>query len=136
MAEQVKEPRPVKSWIAIGFVLMAVYLAALGGGTVYGFMKDAESDRRLEQLVEANVRNAVIAKARVCVNSHERTVQIRAAINITPEALVEVSGADAEPGEVDAFLDVIQRRVDATFKTPACDLKQAQSSLADLGVEP
>lgn len=117
-----------------GFVGMAVYLLALGGGATYAILDGRAKSADIAALVEANRRNAEIAEAQGCVNSHARIGQIRAAIGIVPDAIVEVAN-DADPAEIDAFLAAIQTRVDATIVTPGCDLPAAEATLERLGAD-
>lgn len=119
-------------WMVIGFLIMSIYLAVLGGGVVYGFIKDSNDDKRIDNLVETNTIDAEITKAEECINSHERVNQIKEAIGITPDALIEVSGAEADPAEIEAFLQAIQVRVDETINTPACNLNKALEDLERL----
>ena len=65
--------------------------------------------------------------ATACVQAWERVEQIRAAIVIPGEAIIEV--ADADPERVEEFRDAVDRRVGETLADPDCDLAAAQRRL-------
>lgn len=114
---------------------MAVWNAALSGGSVLAYLDSRETDERFEELAANNRRNIEINEARNCVQSHERTNQIQEAIGIAPEAIVEVFGnsPDIDPAQFQALIDSVQRRVDEKIKTPKCDLDKAREDLKRLG---
>jgi hypothetical protein len=117
-------------WMVAAVVLGAVYLAALGIGLAIAFV-------RLQDQVHTNRRNAQIFVARDCVSDHEEIKDIRAAVNITPTAIVEVTGnGDTDPVQMQAFLDSIKRQVLETLEFPTCDFDEALEQLERLGVEP
>ena len=121
-------------WVLVGFLVMAAWNAALSGGSVYFLLVSRETDDRFGQLIETNRVNAEIAAAQGCISSHERLDQIRTAIGIVPDVIVEISGGrpDTDPAQLQAFLDGIQARVNAEIKVPACDLTQARTDLERL----
>lgn len=121
------DPGPTPSWIAKGFVVMAVVQAVLMGGGAYTLLET-------RQLANENGQEAEIDEARQCVNSWQSRAQIREAIAIPGEAIIEA--AEASPGEttpeaIEAFRASIERRILATFPDPNCDLEAAQRKVGD-----
>jgi hypothetical protein len=121
-------------WVLAGFLVMAAWNAALSGGSVYFLLVSRETDDRFGQLIETNRVNAEITAAQDCISSHAELDQIRAAIGIVPDVIVEISGGqpDTDPAQLQAFLDGIADRVNAEIKVPACDLTQARADLEEL----
>lgn len=132
-----KKERDPQAWINTLLVGMAIYLAGLGGFVTYYIIDDDKDDRALEALVAENTRNARIADAEHCIDDHKDAVDTRAAINVTPDALVEISGnnPDTDPAQLQAFVDSIQRRIAEAAPDPTCNLLTAQRSLEILEAE-
>jgi hypothetical protein len=69
-------------------------------------------------------------EAQRCVNSWESRAQIREAIPIPGEAIIEVA-PDADPAKVEAFRAAVDRRIRETFPNPDCNLEAARRRLGD-----
>jgi len=103
--------------LALSGVLVAVssLLAALAGRMAY------EAGQDVERLVAQQ-------EAQHCVNAWESRAQIREAITIPGEAIIEVA-TDADPEQVAAFREAIDRRVREAYPSPDCDVADARQVL-------
>jgi hypothetical protein len=78
----------------------------------------------------ANAVDEIVAEneAQGCLRAWESREQIRQAIAIPSEALIEVA-TDAPPAQIDAFRASINRRIAEAYPDPECDLAAAQARL-------
>ncbi len=85
---------------------------------------------RLMEQADAIEHEAEVRAAELCATSWEARAQIREAIAIPGEAIIEVS-PNADPARVAEFRDVIDRRIRDTYPDPDCDLAAALTVLGD-----
>jgi hypothetical protein len=83
---------------------------------------------RVESTVDRVNDDAIRDKAQLCVTTWESREQIRRAIPIPAEALIEVV-SDPPPATVNAYRAAVRRRIAETFPDPACDLAEARAQL-------
>lgn len=104
-------------YMAAGGVLLVVssFLSGYAGWAAV----DAQRADRAE---------AVVDEAERCVTAWEVHAQVREAIPIPSEALIEVV-TDADPAAVDAYRAAVARRIAETIHDPDCDLAEAQARL-------
>jgi hypothetical protein len=81
------------------------------------------NDLALEVEEEAQIR-----EASQCVGAWRAREQIRKAIVIPGEAIIEVN-PDANPETVAQFRQVVERQIVAAFPDPECDLDAAEARL-------
>jgi hypothetical protein len=114
------KPRAViPGWFRRGLIALTVYLMVLGLTTAYGFWRTADNQHDLDALIERR-------EAELCVRSWQARGEIREAITIPAEALIE-SASDPDPAAVDLFRANIARRVETAFPDPDCSLPDAEA---------
>jgi hypothetical protein len=87
------------------------------------FYRQEQSINRVDRVVEQ-------ALAERCVNEWRTVTEVRNAIPIPIEALIEVLGSEPDSeDEVAAIRDSIDRRIRDAYPDPKCDLREAQASL-------
>lgn len=101
---------------------LAAYLLVVAMGAV-GFWRVETTVSRLDEVVSEN-------EAQQCVNSWMARAQIREAITIPGEAIIQVSPS-ADPARVAEFREAVDHLVRAAFPDPDCDLDAAMRVLGD-----
>jgi len=101
--------------VAAVLVTASSLLSAAAGWMAY------EAGRDVHHLVVAQ-------EAQRCVNSWESTAEIREAIAIPGEAIIEVA-TDVDPDQVAMFRAAIDRRVRDAYPNPDCSLADARHDL-------
>ena len=67
-------------------------------------------------------------EAQRCIDDWETVMEVRRAIPIPGEAIVEVA-SDADPEQVEQFRAAVDRRIEEAFPNPDCDLDAARAQL-------
>jgi hypothetical protein len=99
---------------------LAAYVCVVAFGAV-GFWRLETTVNRLDEVVKDN-------ESERCVDSWNDRQQIREAIPIPNEALIEVV-TDADPADVDHLREATARRIAEKYPDPDCDLAAAQARL-------
>jgi len=110
-------------WITKGFVAMAIIQAVLMGGGAYTLLET-------RTLTEDNQQGAELDEARRCVTSWESRRQIREAIAVPGEAIIEAIPR-IDPEVVRVFRESVQRQVLAIYPDPTCDLEAARARVRE-----
>jgi hypothetical protein len=106
---------------------LAAYLVVVVAGLA-GLWRVETTANRAKDTANAVEADARRDEAIRCIAAWEGREQIRTAIPIPAEALIEVVG-DAPPATVEAFRAAITRRVEEAYPDPDCDLAAAQAEL-------
>lgn len=101
---------------------LAAYAAVIAVAAL-GVFRLELTVNRLDQVVADN-------DAQHCVDSWASHEQIREAIAIPGEAIIDVA-TDADPEQVDQFRAAVDRRIKEALPNPDCDLDTARAQLND-----
>lgn len=99
---------------------LAAYTLVVVAGAV-GFWRLETTVNRLDEVVQDS-------EAERCVAAWVGRQQIREAIPIPNEALIEVVG-DADPADVERLRAATARRIREAYPDPSCDLAAAEARL-------
>lgn len=113
--------RPAVRWLVRHPTVVAV--VGFGAFMAGGF-------NAVQDLIADNKGLIADFKAQQCVTDWERVSDVRRAIPIPGEAIIEVS-PDADPERVAQFRAVVDARIREAYPTPECDLEAARRRLAD-----
>jgi hypothetical protein len=95
---------------------------------IAGLWRVETTANRAESTTDALDEIVAENEAQGCVRAWDSREQLRQAIPIPAEALIEVV-SDADPATVDAYRAAVARRIAEAYPDPECSLAEAQAQL-------